>query len=558
MEMIETSALANTPGSKWWRFDFHSHTPASGDDGGGESRKAVEPEAWLAAVMGAGLDCVVVTDRDSGEWVDALRRKNQEIRERGLSRQLGEEARLRTRLRDVENDLRQYEEKGHGDILKRYQRRSQQKNGLPDSRLFHELSAGVRALAATELPDFPAHLFDGGDDTAAEVREIHEWTARGLKGIGASLARLADAVDALRAERRQKLLDSRWWRETRESEAACNALMEEYREKQGQMGLSLYGEWVAQRNRLQQRLNRLESVRKEVERTGKRVADTLRRLFDLRRELHAKRRDFLDKVIGDSAFFVRMELVPFGDVDGTEQEYRDILGLGDKFVAAVCDEEKRQGMLWEFPHWQAFGTPESGLLPLISEIESKILDIATGQARNAPRNNYGTTFGNRLKRLMESQPMTFDRLDAWWPEDMLRVEYSRGPASGRFDALEKGSAGQKAAAILAFLLSYGTDPLVIDQPEDDLDNALIHDLIVRRIHGNKHHRQLVIVTHNPNSIVNGDAELVHVLQFQNGRIGIGRQGGLEEAGIRDAICAMMEGGRQAFEKRYRRITLERI
>jgi ABC-type cobalamin/Fe3+-siderophores transport system ATPase subunit len=140
---------------------------------------------------------------------------------------------------------------------------------------------------------------------------------------------------------------------------------------------------------------------------------------------------------------------------------------------------------------------------------------------------------------------------------MLRVKYSREPASGKFEDLEKGSAGQKAAAILAFLLSHGNEPLIIDQPEDDLDNALIYDLIVTQIHKNKERRQLIIVTHNPNIVVNGDAELVHVLKFQGGQIQLDQQGGLEETAIREAICTIMEGGRQAFDKRYKRIMLEK-
>ncbi|MBT8420104.1 MAG: ATP-binding protein, partial [Gammaproteobacteria bacterium] len=101
--------------------------------------------------------------------------------------------------------------------------------------------------------------------------------------------------------------------------------------------------------------------------------------------------------------------------------------------------------------------------------------------------------------------------------------------------------------------SHGDEPLIIDQPEDDLDNALIYELIVRQIHENKNRRQLIIVTHNPNIVVNGDAELVHVLTFDKGQVQMDSQGGLEESTIREAICNIMEGGREAFEKRYRRI-----
>ena len=109
---------------------------------------------------------------------------------------------------------------------------------------------------------------------------------------------------------------------------------------------------------------------------------------------------------------------------------------------------------------------------------------------------------------------------------------------------------------MAFLLSHGSEPLIIDQPEDDLDNALIYDLIVKQIHDNKNKRQIVIVTHNPNIVVNGDAELVFVLKFENGQVRVEREGGLEEASVREAICTIMEGGRKAFDKRYKRITLE--
>jgi predicted ATPase len=165
-------------------------------------------------------------------------------------------------------------------------------------------------------------------------------------------------------------------------------------------------------------------------------------------------------------------------------------------------------------------------------------------------------FDTRLIRLKNAKPQIFDRFESWFPEDLLRVKYSSITTNPKFNNLENGSDGQKAAAILAFLLSYGNEPLVIDQPEDDLDNTLIYDLIVKQIHENKSRRQLIIATHNPNIVVNGDAELVHVLKFAKGQIQLDQQGGFEEKSIRDAICMIMEGGRKAFDDRYKRITLE--
>ena len=64
------------PGSRWWKFDFHSHTPASADYGKGPdqaSLRQITPEDWLLGYMRAGVDCTAVTDHNSGEWIDRLK-----------------------------------------------------------------------------------------------------------------------------------------------------------------------------------------------------------------------------------------------------------------------------------------------------------------------------------------------------------------------------------------------------------------------------------------------------------------------------------------------------
>lgn len=106
--------------------------------------------------------------------------------------------------------------------------------------------------------------------------------------------------------------------------------------------------------------------------------------------------------------------------------------------------------------------------------------------------------------------------------------------------------------MLAFLLAHGCDPLVFDQPEDDLDNHLIYGLVVQQIRTNKLHRQLIIVTHNPNIVLNGDAELIHVLDF-NHQCHIKQTGSLQEQVMRKEVCQEMEGGEEAFGRRYLRL-----
>ena len=64
----------NYPGSRWWKFDFHVHSPKSNDYGRGDEliRRSTTAQVWLQSCMKAGLDCVAITDHNSGEWIGEL------------------------------------------------------------------------------------------------------------------------------------------------------------------------------------------------------------------------------------------------------------------------------------------------------------------------------------------------------------------------------------------------------------------------------------------------------------------------------------------------------
>jgi len=145
-----------------------------------------------------------------------------------------------------------------------------------------------------------------------------------------------------------------------------------------------------------------------------------------------------------------------------------------------------------------------------------------------------------------------DALLEWFPNDRVTVEFKRS-RDNHFQSLVRASAGQKTSAILSFLLAHGSEPLLLDQPEDDLDNALVSELVVQQIRDNKSRRQIIVVTHNPNIVVNGDAELVLPMEFVGGQIQLSDPGGLQDRTVRQHICEIMEGGRDAFRQRYKRI-----
>lgn len=114
------------------------------------------------------------------------------------------------------------------------------------------------------------------------------------------------------------------------------------------------------------------------------------------------------------------------------------------------------------------------------------------------------------------------------------------------------SAGQQATALLKTLLNQGGAPLIIDQPEEDLDNPVMLE-IVKQIWQAKKKRQLIFASHNANLVVNGDAELVSWCDYRTAgdqsRGLIAGEGAIDVPVARDAIKRIMEGGEAAFNLR---------
>lgn len=112
------------------------------------------------------------------------------------------------------------------------------------------------------------------------------------------------------------------------------------------------------------------------------------------------------------------------------------------------------------------------------------------------------------------------------------------------------STGQKCTTILPILLLEGGRPLLVDQPEDNLDNRFIFETVVANIHKVKTTRQLIFVTHNPNIPVLGDASRVFVMESDGERASAATTGSVDEC--RAQIVTLLEGGAEAFRQRGQR------
>ena len=114
----------------------------------------------------------------------------------------------------------------------------------------------------------------------------------------------------------------------------------------------------------------------------------------------------------------------------------------------------------------------------------------------------------------------------------------------------KLSLGQQQSILLSLLLSSdGSDPLIIDQPEDNLDSEFIYSSFVPVLRRAKERRQIVIVTHNANIAVLGDAEQIVVLKSLSDRGVITARGSIDDPATREAACAILEGSQEAFLRR---------
>jgi energy-coupling factor transporter ATP-binding protein EcfA2 len=165
-----------------------------------------------------------------------------------------------------------------------------------------------------------------------------------------------------------------------------------------------------------------------------------------------------------------------------------------------------------------------------------------------------TAFGKeRGRRILDALRQNLDPLELEvLPIDdrvIIELNVSTGPDPNFKDASEL-SRGQKCTALLPILLARRETPLVIDQPEDNLDNHFIYETVVDSIKRLKPRRQMIFITHNANIPVLGEAELVIVMNSDGHRGFVEKAGTVDEC--RNEIIDLLEGGEEAFELRRKR------
>lgn len=348
-----------------------------------------------------------------------------------------------------------------------------------------------------------------------------------IEKIAVSLEKAKTDFVKLNSLLETELSANKWSTDKRETEES----FEKKKETLIEQGIIKIEEIEADIKLLAIKKSELESIEKiETEIAEKETALASIKEFYIaeRLKLSNVRKEFLEGLLYDGK--VRAKVNGCKDFENLEEQIRLVLSSPESFDKDVATM---------IEYWS--GTD-------VKRANKGVFDIIVGIHNGT---NAGADFDKRfITKVKGLNGEQLDSCDLMFPEDVIQLEYKTN--AGVWKALSNASAGQKTAAILTLILSEGNKPLILDQPEDDLDNYLIYDLVVDQLRKSKESRQIITVTHNANIPVNGDSEVIIVMDSETKHLSPKLIGTIEDEEIKKAVCSIMEGGTDAFNMRSKR------
>lgn len=297
---------------------------------------------------------------------------------------------------------------------------------------------------------------------------------------------------------------------------------------------------------LQEQLTQFENADAKLKAHQSKLSDLLSKLAAKRKELHQRRSEYVNGLSSGTDGRTRVRVFYQGGIAAVGDELRSILNRPESFdsvfdrdgiPAPLFDAQPKDPRFWHT------------IVPAFKEELVELVERGA-ESRIAQRVRIDARFHRR-----SSDSERFDletNILLWYPEDLITVEY-KPEGTNNFTPVDQGSPGQKTAALLAIILQMGNEPLLLDQPEDDLENKLIKHLAVATLKHIKRSRQLIISTHNANIVVTSAAEHVLVIQHGEHLPGIEASGTLQTEAVKKNVCLILEGGEDAIKTRYRRL-----
>jgi len=289
----------------------------------------------------------------------------------------------------------------------------------------------------------------------------------------------------------------------------------------------------------------LEKSENRLEEVSEKEKSLWNELIDIYIE-RFKERENLFTEISTKSGFLRFNLQNFSDnIEWVERIRKKLNTRSDAFLDDIPELSK---WIWDQKNWQQN-----------LKLWKKALKSGDMQAIDE-QISLRSNFREKLENLELDERINLATIFAG---DSVKMEFLQNEKLDKSDDknwqdITDGSPGQRTAAMLSFVLNHGTEPLILDQPEDDLDTELITDLVVKQLRANRWYRQTIVITHNANIPVLGDAENIIILENKDNEIRIRfdntekkekHQGALESRNVRQDIQNIMEGGIVAFIQR---------
>jgi len=202
-------------------------------------------------------------------------------------------------------------------------------------------------------------------------------------------------------------------------------------------------------------------------------------------------------------------------------------------------------------HWEAIGEKLYDLFSQNTSAKSpwQLLQERLTEVAIMSGNEFGEIW-EELYQYLQSNQEKWETLRCSRVQDSVDMKLFRsdGTTAG---SISEGSLsdGQRNTAVLALILSQDGGPLIIDQPEDELDSNFVFRELIPMLRKVKSKRQIIISTHNANLPVNGDSELVYAFEANGGHGTELAQGGLDRSIVTKAVLDIMEGSEEAFRRR---------
>lgn len=234
-----------------------------------------------------------------------------------------------------------------------------------------------------------------------------------------------------------------------------------------------------------------------------------------------------------------------------------------KFVRSAYSQDAERQII-EIMGWRTIQVPRASILikaltmsGLLKAIDNKSVAAITAIRTAEGAKVFGKVDADLIIERLGDQSIRF-ALEQCEVYDLPRLTVTKqvGVIGGKPRFIQRDfsklSLGQQQSVLLALMLSSKSNaPLIIDQPEDNLDSEFIYKSLVPILRMAKERRQIIVVTHNANIAVLGDAEQTIVLKSTAERGTIISRGSIDDAATREAACNILEGAREAFERRAR-------